>query len=310
MRIPAARRGALAISILLAAGSVAFPQDRDRARSQPPGVVKHADLVYASINERDLSLDIYAPSTKPERPIPVIVWVHGGGWRGGSKERINRSLPILSEGYGLASVEYRLSGEALFPAAIADVKAAFRWVRANASTYGFDPARMGAWGSSAGGHLVALLGTAHDIAEWDTIHEENLGVSSRPDAVCNWFGPTDFLRMNDFPGRIDHDSPDSPESKFIGGPIQANQQKAQSANPISYVTQDDPPMLHMHGELDQSVPFNQSELLHAALERAGVDSTLYMVKSADHGFRNMVGDTPETLIGRVAEFFADTIGKP
>ena len=310
MHVSTAWRGALAISILLAAGSVAFPQDRNRAQPVPPGVVKHADLVYASINGRDLSLDIYAPSTKPERPIPVIVWVHGGGWRSGSKARINRSLPILSRGYGLVSIEYRLSGQAIFPAAIADVKAAFRWVRANAATYDFDPARIGAWGSSAGGHLVALLGTAHEVAEWDAIHEENSGVSSRPDAVCNWFGPADFLRMNDFPGRIDHDSPDSPESKFIGGPIQDNQQRARRANPISYVTPDDPPMLHMHGELDQSVPFNQSELLHAALEEAGVDSTLYMVKSADHGFRNMMGDTPETLIDRVADFFAHTIGKP
>ena len=310
MLFSTAWRGALAISILLATSTAAFPQDRDRARPLPAGVVKHADVVYASIKGRDLSLDIYAPGTKPERPIPVVVWVHGGGWRNGSKAGIGRSLPILSKGYGLVSVEYRLSEEALFPAAIADVKAAFRWVRANASTYGFDPARMGAWGSSAGGHLVALLGTAHEVSAWDAIHEENSGVSSRPDAVCNWFGPTDFLRMNDFPSRIDHDSPDSPESKFIGGPIQENQQKAQRANPISYVTPDDPPMLHMHGELDRAVPFNQSELLHAALEDAGVDSTLYMVKSADHGFRNMVGDSPETLIDRVAEFFADTMGKP
>lgn len=310
MLFSTAWRGALAISILLATSIAAFPQDRDRARPLPPGVVKHTDVVYASIKGRDLSLDIYAPATKPESPIPVIVWVHGGGWRNGSKAGVGRSLPILSKGYGLVSVEYRLSGEALFPAAIADVKAAFRWVRANASTYGFDPARMGAWGSSAGGHLVALLGTAHEVADWDAIHEENSGVSSRPDAVCNWFGPTDFLRMNDFPSRIDHDSPDSPESKFIGGPIQENEEKAQRANPISYVTADDPPMLHMHGELDRAVPFNQSELLHAALEDAGVDSTLYMVKSADHGFRNMVGDSPETLIGRVAEFFARTIGKP
>ena len=310
MRISEARRSTLAVSILLIAGATAFPQGRDRDRQLPPSITKHADVVYASINGRDLPLDVYSPSTKPERPIPVIVWVHGGGWRGGSKSGIGRSLPILSRGYGLVSVEYRLSGEAIFPAAIGDVKAAFRWVRANASTYGFDPARIGAWGSSAGGHLVALLGTAHDVAEWDRIHEENAGVSSRPDAVCNWFGPSDFLRMNDFPSRIDHDAADSPESKFVGGPIQENQQKAQRANPVNYVTPDDPPMLHMHGELDRAVPFNQSELLHAALEKVGVDSTLYMVKSADHGFRNMVGDTPETLIDRVAEFFARTIGKP
>ena len=191
-----------------------------------------------------------------------------------------------------------------------DVKAAIRWVRANAAQYGFDPDRLGVWGSSAGGHLVALLGMAHDVSEWDRMHEENAGLSSRPDAVCNWFGPTDFLRMNDFPGRIDHDAADSPESKFVGGPIQLHHEKVRRANPITYVTPDDPPILHMHGEKDMSVPYNQSELLHAALEQAGVDTTLYMVKSADHGFRNMEGDTPETLIEMVVEFFGRTIGKP
>lgn len=309
-------RTIVAALVLAVAAPVALAQERDRSRNRdrerplPAGITKHADLTYATIGDRALRLDVYAPSTKPESPIPAIVWVHGGGWRGGSKNGIGRPAPILPKGYGLVSVEYRLSGEAVFPAAIADVKAAMRWVRANASKYGFDPSRLGAWGSSAGGHLVALLGTAHEVEEWDSLHEENAGVSSRPDAVCNWFGPTDFLRMNDVPGRIDHDAADSPESRFIGVPIQDHPEKTQRANPIRYVTADDPPMLHMHGELDQSVPYNQSELLHAALQEAGLDTTLYMVKSADHGFRNMEGDTPESLIDRVEEFFVRTLGKP
>lgn len=303
-------RVVLATALLLLLAAAGSAQNRGRERPLPPGIVKHSDLVYASVQGRSLLLDVYAPATKPAEPVPVVVWVHGGGWRGGSKDGVNRSLPILATGYGLVSVGYRLSGEAVFPAAIADVKAAVRWVRANAARYGFDPARLGAWGSSAGGHLVALLGTAHDMEAWDAVHEENAGISSRPDAVCNWFGPTDFLRMNDFPGRIDHDAPDSPESRFIGKPIQDHPEEVQRANPVTYATGDDPPMLLMHGELDQAVPYNQSELLHAALQRAGVDSTLYMVKGADHGFRNMQGDTPETLLARVGEFFAQTLGKP
>ncbi len=306
---PSARNLA-AILALLAVSVAVLAQDRNRERPLPDGIVKHADVVYASVEGRDLVLDVYAPETKPAKPIPVIVWVHGGGWRGGSKNGAARSLPILSHGYGLVSVGYRLSGEAVFPAAIADVKAAVRWVRANAARYGFDPNRLGAWGSSAGGHLVALLGTAHEVAEWDSIHEENAGVSSRPTAVCNWFGPTDFLRMNDFPGRIDHDAPESPESKFIGVPIQDHPEKTQRANPIRYVTPDDPPMLHMHGENDQSVPYNQSELLHAALEKAGVESNLYKVRNADHGFRDMQGDTPESLLERVRAFFELALGTP
>jgi len=299
-----------AMCLFLAAFVAGYAQERDREQSLPDGIVKHADIVYASIEGRDLVLDVYAPKSRPAELIPVVVWVHGGGWRGGSKDGIRRSVPILSHGLGLVSIGYRLSGEAKFPAAIADVKAAIRWVRANASRYGFDPDRLGAWGSSAGGHLVALLGTAHEVAEWDSMHEENAGVSSRPTAVCNWFGPTDFLRMNDFPGRIDHDAPDSPESLFIGVPIQENPDKTQRANPIRYVTPDDPPMLHMHGEKDGSVPYNQSELLHAALEKAGVESDLYMVKNADHGFRNMEGDTPESLMERVRDFFDRTLQSP
>ena len=303
-------RTLLIVPCLLGVAWPAASQERQREQQLPPGIVKHADLTYAEVDGRELLLDVYARESRPERPVPVVVWVHGGGWRGGTKDRINRSVPILDHGYGLVSVSYRLSGEAIFPAAIADVKAAFRWVRANAGRYGFDADRIGAWGSSAGGHLVALLGTAHEVSEWDSLHEENAGVSSRPDAVCNWFGPTDFLRMNDFPGRIDHDAADSPESKFIGVPIQEHPTKVQRANPISYITADDPPMLHMHGEKDQSVPFNQSELLHAAMQAADLDTTLYKVRNADHGFRNMEGDTPQSLMAMVIAFFERTIGKP
>ena len=305
------RKSAIVIPLaLLAVAATALAQSRNRPQQLPPGVEKHADITYASIEGRDLRLDVYVPQGSSGRTIPAVVWVHGGGWRGGSKNNIGRPQSILQRGYGLVSVGYRLSGEAIFPAAIADVKAAMRWVRANASRFGFDPDRLGAWGSSAGGHLVALLGTAHDVEEWDRIHEENTGISSRPDAVCNWFGPTDFLRMNDFPGRIDHDAADSPESMFIGGPIQEHPEKAQRANPIRYVTSDDPPILHMHGERDQAVPYNQSELLHAALQNAGVDTTLYKVKAADHGFRGMKGDTAESLAQRVADFFDRTLGRP
>ncbi len=261
-------------------------------------------MVFASVGDRDLHLDLYVPETRPANPMSLIVWIHGGGWRGGSKEGLRRPGPILERGgYILASVEYRLSGEAIFPAAIADCKAAVRWLRGNAAEYGIDPDRVAVWGSSAGGHLVALLGTAGDVKEWDAIHAENQDVSSKPTIVCNWFGPTDFLRMNDFEGRIDHNAAGSQESEFIGGPIQEHPDKAQRANPITYVSPDDPPMLLMHGEKDRAVPYNQSELLYAALQKAGVESRLYKVVGADHGFRNPTKDTPESLFQMVADFF-------
>ena len=307
-----AERNALlaALALMLVASLPGQNRRRETPPYQPPGgITAHRELVYASIGDRDLHLDLYVPKKTPSKPMPIVVWIHGGGWRNGSKNALNRSGSILEHGgYILASVEYRLSGEAIFPAAIADCKAAIRWLRANASKYDIDPDRLAVWGSSAGGHLVALLGTASEVKEWDAIHPENQGVSSKPTIVCNWFGPSDFLRMNDFEGRIDHDAAKSPESLFVGGAIQEHPDKVRTLNPITYVTPDDPPMLLMHGEKDLSVPYNQSELLYAALQKAEVESRLYKVVGADHGFRNATRDTSESLLQMAAEFFDKHLG--
>jgi len=258
------------------------------------------DITYATVGDRKLPLDLYLPGSM-DKPVPLVIWIHGGGWRGGSKDDPGRALPLLQRGYAVASVEYRLSGEAIFPAAIEDCKAAVSFLRLNAVEYSLDPERFGVWGSSAGGHLVALLGTTNDVTDFDT-HEVTKKAPATVQAVCDWFGPTDFLRMNDFPGRIDHDSPNSPESRFIGGPIQQNKEKVAKANPITYVSESDPPILIMHGEVDQAVPYNQSELLYAALQKAGVESTLYKVEKGDHGFRGAV-DSQDRLFKMVADFF-------
>jgi len=149
--------------------------------------------------------------------------------------------------------------------------------------------------------LVALLGTSGDIAKFDTI--ENSKFSSCVQAVCDWFGPTDFLKMDDFPTRKPHNEARSPESRLVGGPIQEHKDLVSMANPITYVSKNDPPMLIMHGEKDMSVPFNQSELLYAALKEAGVDVTLYCVKNGGHGFRDATEDTMDELIERSIRFF-------
>jgi acetyl esterase/lipase len=262
----------------------------------PPGVTVVRDLEYARIGDISLKLDLYLPERRGEAPRPLVVWVHGGGWRGGSKENTS-ALPLLRRDYAVASIGYRLSQVATFPAQIEDCKAAIRWLRAHADEYELDTRRIGVWGASAGGHLVALLGTSGDVKELEGTAGP-LDQSSRVQAVVDWFGPTDFTRMSAFPNRIDHDAPNSPESLLLGGPVQDNKDKAARANPITYVTADDPPFLIMHGDQDDLVPSNQSDLLHEALQAANVDVTYLVIKGAGHGF----GPNP-AVIGAVSEFF-------
>jgi acetyl esterase/lipase len=277
---------------------------RPQSTSVPADVRVERDIVYARAGQRELLLDLYVPPGAGTR-LPVIVWVHGGGWRGGSKGSGGRARPMLGRGYAVVDVGYRLSGEAIFPAQIQDCKAAVRWVRANAATYGLDPDRIGAWGSSAGGHLVAMLGTTGDVRDFNT--EDHAAQSSRVQAVCDWFGPTDFLQMDAHSlegSRLGHDAPNSPESQLVGGPIQTEPYRslARKANPISYVSKDDPPFLIMHGDKDMLVPAHQSELLYEALKEAGVEVTLQIVRGAGHGLRD--GEmSPEQLVEIAAEFF-------
>jgi acetyl esterase/lipase len=254
------------------------------------------DIEYVPGGHERQRLDLYLPKeADPSGKRPLIVWVHGGAWLGGNKER-PPALRFVNQGYAVASINYRLSQQAIFPAQIEDCKAAIRWLRANASQYHYDPNRIGVWGASAGGHLVALLGTTGDVKGFDV--GPNAGVSSRVQAVCDFFGPTDFTKMSSFPSTMKHDAPDSPESKLIGGPIQENKDKVQRANPITYVTKDDPPFLIVHGDKDPLVPHNQSEILLDALQKAGVEASLYTVPGGGHGgFKDPQVDT------LVASFF-------
>ena len=294
---------------LTVAEDSAFRANRNRRTRQsrvPAGVEVQRDLVYAKVGDRSLKLDVYRPKSAGSKK-PVIVWIHGGGWKSGSKGNGGRAIGMTARGYAVIDVEYRLSGEAIWPAQILDCKAAIRWTRANADRFGIDPDRIGVWGSSAGGHLVAMLGTSGDVKKFDEL-DANRDESSRVHAVCNWFGPTDFTKMDAHRpsgARLVHDSPDSPESRLVGGPIQDEPYRSicAEANPITYVSKDDPPFLIMHGDNDLSVPIHQSEILHAALTRAGVDSTFYSVEGGGHGFRDAKNDTAESLFAMSADFF-------
>ncbi len=266
---------------------------------QPPDLSRMTvlrDLAYVPGGHERQKLDLYLPAeADPSGKRPLIVWVHGGAWLGGNKNPCP-ALRFVEKGYAVASVNYRLSQHALVPAQIEDCKAAVRWLRANAGQYRYDPNRIGVWGASAGGHLVALLGTTGDVKEFDV--GPNAGVSSRVQAVCDFFGPTDFTKMSSFPSTMKHDAPDSPEAKLVGGPVQENKDKVRRANPITYVTKDDPPFLIVHGDKDPLVPHNQSEILLDALQKVGVEAALYTVSGGGHGgFKD-----PQVDI-LVAEFF-------
>ncbi len=268
--------------VLIAVASVAAAQGP--RPKLPDGIKVHADLEYVPGGHARQRLDLYVPA-KAGTTLPVIVWIHGGAWMGGSKDGGVVALPLVGKGYAVASINYRLSQHAVFPAQIEDCKAAIHWLRSNAKKYNLDPERIGVWGASAGGHLVALLGTtggAQDL-EGKGGHADE---SSRVQAVVDFFGPTDFLQMDAHAvtgARLKHDSPASPESRLIGGAIQENVEKVGRANPIKYVTKEAPPFLIVHGEQDPLVPCHQSELLYQALKQARCDVTFYKIAGAGHG---------------------------
>ena len=278
------RQTSVVIAFLLFLGGfltamLAQPGGR-RAAAPPEGTVLHRDLAYVTDGHPRQKLDLYLPRVGDS--LPLIINIHGGAFRMGSKED---GVPVeyLERGYAVASINYRLSQHAVFPAQVEDCKAAVRWLRAHAAEYRLDLDRFAAWGASAGGHLAAMLGTTGDTTEFDV--GPHLDQSSRVQAVVDYFGPTDFLQMDAhrLPQGQRHDPADSPESQLIGGPIQEHPEKTARANPVKYVTSGDPPFLIVHGDQDPLVPHHQSQLLEAALNQAGVPVIFHTVQGGGHG---------------------------
>ena len=251
----------------------------------PPETTFLPDLKYGNAPGRGQLLDLYLPA-KAEGSLPLIVWIHGGGWSGGDKAACP-AFPMLSHGYVVASLNYRLSGEAKFPAQILDCKGAIRWLRAHAKEYHIDPEHIGIWGGSAGGHLVALLGTSGDVKELEGKIGGNLDQSSRVHCVIDWFGPTDmgvfFEQAAGIPNIFKADPEKSPICTLFGGPLDEHVEQVRQANPITFVKKDNPPFLIVHGDKDALVPLAQSEILADALKKAGVDVHLEVLEGAGHG---------------------------
>jgi acetyl esterase/lipase len=288
------RPPALLALFVTALPATAQPKEVPKGPRLPAGVTANRDVAYGT-HERQ-KLDVYVP--KGDGPFPLILWVHGGGWEGGSKDGGGPVVNLVGRGYVVASTNYRLSRHAPFPAQIHDVKGAVRYLRANAKKYKIDPDRIGVAGASAGGHLVALLGTSGDVKELEGDVGPK-GVSSRVQCVIDFFGPTDLLKLSPANAK------ENPVTRLLGGSTKDKRELAVSANPITYVSKGDPPILIVHGDKDPVVPLSQSELLHDALKKAGVDATLKVVPEAGHG--NGIF-TPE-LAKEYVEFFEKHLKK-
>lgn len=251
---------------------------------------KYLDLAYASESPAQ-KLDIYLPN-EGVGPFPVIISIHGGAFKFGDKAdgQLTPMLEGLKHGYAVVGVNYRLSGEALYPAQINDIKATIRFLRANASEYNLDKEKFVTWGGSAGGNLAAMAGTSGDVKELEDLSLGNAGESSRVQAVVDWFGPIDFLQMDpqfiaSGKGKADHSEAGSPESMLLGQQITNVPELVKLANPTTYISADDPPFLIQHGTEDMMVPTQQSENFAAALQKVTGNEkvTLILLKGANHG---------------------------
>jgi len=297
----------LAVSLLVAIGLAQGQPPASPADSKAsPGptkaladrVIVERDVEYGRAGDRKLVLDVIRPKEPAEGPLPVIVWIHGGAWRAGDKSSGSMRLaPYAASGeYFCASVGYRLSGEAVWPAQIHDCKAAIRWLRVNAEKLGIDPERIGVWGSSAGGHLVSLLGTSGGVKKLEGDCGAP-GQSSRVTCVVDFCGPSDFVTISkarEGAGR----NANGPIELLLGGTVDQKHDEAVAASPITHVSPDDPPFLIVHGTEDSTVPIDQAERLALALKKAGVEATFVKVQGGGHGFGG-----PE-VDARVRAFFA------
>lgn len=260
---------ALLITLVLMWGTGAAAEPRERA---------WRDAIYAAGSSGELKLDLYVP-VAAEAP-PVIVWFHGGGWKYGDKRYRFLIRSLTRDGFAVATVGYRLSSQAKWPAQREDCLAAIKWLRRNADELGINASRMGLAGDSAGGHLAALLGVTEG--------------SPKIKAVYAIYPATDLIELSHFHG----DKPHSLLTELFGGAVAEKAREARNASPVNFVDAKDPPFLFLHGDRDKVVPLDQSRLLQATLHKAGVEAVLRVAPRRGHAF---IPDERELRVA--AEFF-------
>jgi acetyl esterase/lipase len=252
------------------------------------------DIPYATVDGVTLDLQLILPADPATRP-PLVVYVQGSGW---ARQDTHSALPMLSalacRGFAVASVRFRDTSIAVFPAHLEDTKTAIRFLRSQAPRYGYQADRIGIWGTSSGGHTAALVGLTAGLFNTG----DYVGFSDQVSAVADFYGPTDLPHMDDFPGAMQHNAPDSPESRLIGGPLAQHPDRAVAASPVTYVSSRPtlPPFLIIHGDSDSKVDFDQSARLYLALREAGQAAELYAVRGADHGDPAIAGPATISLL--------------
>jgi len=290
------RRWAVAFFVLVLAIPVSLraeiPLGPDSKTTEHDGYAVTTNIPYCKVDGVELQLDIAIPNG--DGPHPAIVCIHGGGWSAGQRQSYTSIIrQFASAGFVAATASYRLAPQHKFPAAIEDVKCSVRFLLAHAKDFKINPNRIGATGGSAGGHLVALLGTTTKKDGLEG-HGGYAKQSSRVAAVCDFFGPTDIVNKN-WP-----DDADKIVYRFMGKTREEALDAYKLASPLFHVTKDDPPFLIFHGGSDGLVPVNQSKILHAALRKVGVPSELIIYEGEDHGWG---GENMVDSIKRMIEFF-------
>ena len=281
--------------LLLSTKLVAQPQPPDYSKFFIESSKSWVDVDYVGDGIIGHKLDIFLPKTG-KAPFPVVIAIYGSAWFSNSSKSANFQVgldqALLNGGFAVVNINHRSSIDAMWPAQIQDVKAAIRFIRANAATFSLDNSFIGITGFSSGGHLSSMAGvTSHtktdEINGLDIDLEGSLGkfkeTSSHVDAVVDWFGPTNFLTMDECDEKMNHNDAKSPESTLVGGAIQENKDKVALANPMSYITKNDPPFLIFHGNKDPMVPLCQSEQLFEKLQKEGIKSELVIVEGGGHG---------------------------
>ncbi len=289
-------RSSVVAALLVAAAAHGQVSDR----GVPESVQLVRDVVYgeapaAGGRTVELTLDAAFPRQSGGEALPVVVYVHGGGWSGGSKEiGLGWTVDFAEGGYFAVTINYRLSGDAPFPAAVHDCKAAVRFLRAHAAELSIDPQRIGLWGHSAGGHLSALVGASGN--DWKLEGEvEPTGVSAEVRCVASVSGPVDLTKFRGPRAR-------SVLAPWLGQEPAEYEANARAASPLTYLDARDPPVLIVHGTADRLVPLEQAELFKEALERAGVPFEYVPVPEGGHNLAR------RDVSRKIAAFFDRHLG--